>query len=200
MPFKSLYYSVIYTHIDLLKRLQKKTDIEISLKNTANILVTAFRNSNKLLLFGNGGSAADAQHIATELVSKFFMERSALDAEALNTNTSSLTAIGNDYSFDRIFSRQVEAKGKKDDVLIGITTSGKSKNIIEAFKTGKDTGTKNICLTSENAPVSLKQICDIVIRVPSSCTPRIQEIHILIGHVLCEYVEKELFRKDHYKQ
>lgn len=193
MTFSVKYNAVLNEHVNVIKSLRQEKNMEIDLTAVANEIVNAYLNGNKLLICGNGGSAADAQHIATELVSRFFLERKALDAEALNINTSSLTAISNDYSFEQVFSRQVEAKAKSSDVLIGITTSGISKNILAAFEAGKKAGTKNVCFTGGSAPSSLDQLCDIVIRVPSTCTPRIQEVHIIFGHILCEYIEERLF-------
>jgi D-sedoheptulose 7-phosphate isomerase len=193
MSINELFQSIVDDHATVLQQFcSSETEFK---KNgvVAGMLLDAYREGNKLLLCGNGGSATDAQHIATEFVSRFFLERKALDAEALTVNTSSLTAIANDYTFDKVFSRQVEAKGKPGDVLIGITTSGTSRNILAAFEVGKKLGMKNICFTGEKAPASLDVLCDVVLRVPSSCTPRIQEMHILIGHMVCECVEKELF-------
>ena len=157
------------------------------------MLFEAFKAGNKLLLCGNGGSASDCQHIATELVSRFFIERKALDAETLTVNTSSLTAIGNDYGFDKIYSRQIEAKGKKGDILVAISTSGNSKNVIEAIKTAKSIGLKSIGLTNNDKDNLISTMTDCCINIPSSSTPRVQEAHILIGHILCEFVEAELF-------
>ncbi len=194
MKIETLFNTVLQEHASVLRRIQDSPELAEGLSVISKLILSAFRNEKKLLLCGNGGSAADAQHIATEFVSRFFLERQALDAEALTVNTSSLTAIGNDYSFDRVFARQVEAKGKPGDMLFGLTTSGTSKNIIAAFEEGRKIGLKNVCFTGEKAPAALDSLCDAVIRVPSSCTPRIQEAHILLGHILCEYIEKELFK------
>ena len=150
------------------------------------------KNGGQLLLCGNGGSAADAQHLATELVSRFYKERKALNAEALTVNTSALTAIANDYDYSRVFARQIEAKGKKGDVLLGITTSGSSENIIEAFRTAKKQKMTTIAFVG-NKSEKIKDVADIIISVPSTDTPRIQEIHIMIGHIVCECVEKLMF-------
>jgi len=195
MNMENLFSDSVRDHESCVQRVRGSHELIDGISVVGGMVLAAFRSGNKLLLCGNGGSAADAQHIATELVARFYLERPALDAEALSVNTSSITAIGNDYSFDRVFARQVEAKGKPGDVLIGITTSGTSKNIIAAFKAGRTIGLKNVCLTGEKAPASLDELCDAVIRVPTSCTPRIQEVHILLGHILCEYVERELFEK-----
>ena len=150
------------------------------------------KKGGQILLAGNGGSAADAQHIAGELVSRFFFDRPALKAVALTTDTSILTAIGNDYGYDRVFSRQVEALGSPGDILVGISTSGSSKNIIAAFEVAKEKGMTCMALTGEKKG-PLNEMGDLVINVPSSITPRIQEAHILIGHLVCAAVEAKLF-------
>ncbi len=180
-------------NIETIQSIKNNPIIQRNILNTCNIIVEAFKNKKKVLLCGNGGSAADAQHIATEFVSRFYMERDALDAEALTVNTSSLTAIGNDYNFEKIFSRQIEAKGKEGDVLIGITTSGKSKNIINAFKTAKKLGMKCIAFTGNDINEEICSCTDFIINIPTKNTPRIQEAHILIGHAICQYVEKFFF-------
>jgi D-sedoheptulose 7-phosphate isomerase len=159
----------------------------------ADTVVESYRNGGKLLLCGNGGSAADAQHIAAELVARFQKERKALDAEALTVNTSTLTAIGNDYSFEQIFSRQVEAKGREGDVLVGISTSGNSKNVISAIVKGNELGMVTVGLTGGKDGVKIAEVSKLCIAVPSTDTPRIQEMHILIGHMVCGYIEDKLF-------
>jgi D-sedoheptulose 7-phosphate isomerase len=193
MSLKLLYTTALNDHTMLLGRLQSSESISRLFYQSAELLLFSYRNGNKLLLCGNGGSASDAQHIAAELVGRFYLDRPGIDAETLTVNTSSLTSITNDYSFDNVFARQVEAKGRPGDVLVGLTTSGTSKNILAAFEKARSIGMKNICFTGESAPSSLDTLCDVVLRVPSSCTPRIQEVHILLGHILCEYIEKELF-------
>ena len=180
-------------HIDVIKDISADADLISLINSIAQVIVHAYRTSSKLLVCGNGGSAADSQHLAAELVSRFFLERKALDAEALTINTSSLTAIGNDYNFERVFSRQVEAKGKNGDILLGISTSGNSINVIEAIKTAKDIGIKTIGFTGSNKESLISRLSDYCIYVPSGTTPRIQEAHILIGHILCEFIENELF-------
>ena len=141
---------------------------------------------------GNGGSAADAQHLAAEFSGRFYLDRKALPAEALHCNSSYLTAIANDYSYDLIYSRLLEGIGKKGDVLVGITTSGNSKNIINAFIKAKEIGIQTIALTGETGG-ELKNHANLLINIPSLDTPRIQECHILIGHIICYLVEKNLF-------
>lgn len=188
----SFWTERISEHIKVAQDIVSDAALNGSIENAAKAIADAYNNGGKLLLCGNGGSAADAQHLATELVSRFFKERKALDAEALTVNTSSLTAIGNDYNFDRVFSRQVEAKGKAGDILIGITTSGNSGNVIEAILMAKAIGMKTIGLTGNNNQSRIFEVCDLCIGVPSHSTPRIQEAHILIGHMLCEFIESTI--------
>lgn len=161
-----------------------------------NLIHDCFKQDKKVLICGNGGSAADAQHMAAEFVNRFLIERKALNAEALTVNTSSLTAISNDYDFDKVFSRQIEAKGKKDDILIAISTTGNSKNIIKAIETAKKLKMITIGFTSNNEINKVKNISDYCICIPSNSTPRIQEMHILVVHIICEFVEKRLFAKE----
>jgi D-sedoheptulose 7-phosphate isomerase len=154
-------------------------------------LIEALKKGHKVLIFGNGGSAADAQHIACELVSKFRLERKGLPAISLTTNTSIISAISNDYDYKRVFERQIEALGQKGDVAIGISTSGKSPNILSALKLARKMGLVTIGMEGEKG--RMRDEVDIDICVPSGDTPRIQEAHITIGHILCDVVEKELF-------
>ncbi|MDD5773346.1 MAG: SIS domain-containing protein [bacterium] len=191
---EQLLNKILDEHVKTVILLKNDPKLCLKIKEAGVLLFEAFKSGSKLLLCGNGGSAADSQHIATEFVSRFYIERKALDAETLTINTSSLTAIGNDYSFDKVYSRQVEAKGKKGDILIAISTSGNSKNVIEAIKTAKDIGLKTIGLTNNDKGNLISKLTDCCINVPSSVTPRVQEAHILIGHILCEFVEAELFR------
>jgi D-sedoheptulose 7-phosphate isomerase len=155
-------------------------------------LIEAYRAGRKLLIFGNGGSASDAQHIAAELVGRYYFDRRALPALALTVNASSLTAIGNDYSFDHVFARQVEAFGHAGDVAVGISTSGNSANVIEGVHAAKRMGLVTVGLTGAGGG-RLKGEVDYCVAVPSADTPRIQEAHALIGHVWCEMVERALF-------
>lgn len=162
-----------------------------AIESAAEMLLKAYRKGRKMVIFGNGGSAADAQHIAGELVGRFKMERKALPALALTVNTSILTAISNDYSYDMAFARQVEANCVEGDVAIGISTSGKSRNVIKALETAKGMGLGTIGMTGRNGFPD--GVADIQIRVPSSSTQRIQECHILIGHILSGLVESGIF-------
>ena len=154
----------------------------------------AFERGNKLLLFGNGGSAADAQHIAAEFVNRYIIDRPPLPAIALTTDTSILTSISNDSAFQDIFARQIKALGKEGDVVIGLSTSGNSPNVVKAFEVAKEMGIKTVALTGNDGGMLVK-IADVPLVVSSSSTPRIQETHILVGHILCEMVEHQLFFK-----
>ncbi len=158
------------------------------------MVVEAFKAGNKVLLFGNGGSAADAQHIAAEFVNRYQIERPPLPAIALTTDTSILTSISNDYGFIDSFSKQVKALGREGDVAIGISTSGTAANVIKAIKAAKEMGLKTISLTGGDGG-DLAKLTDIALVVDSPITPRIQEVHITIGHVLCEMVDRMLFQK-----
>ncbi len=158
----------------------------------SSIIIEAYRRKNKVILFGNGGSAADAQHVAGELVNRLHLEREALPAIALTTDSSVLTSIANDYDYSRIFARQVEALAKEGDVVIGISTSGSSSNVIEAVKTAKEKGAKTVGFTG-NKGGRLAELVDFVISVPCDETPRVQESHITIFHIICCLVERELF-------
>ena len=157
-------------------------------------VIHTFRNGHKVLFCGNGGSAADAQHLSTELSSRLYLDRPPLDAEALHVNTSYLTATANDYSFEDIFSRLVLAKGHKGDILFGLSTSGKSPNVVKAMQTAKDMGFITVGMTG-SLPGPVDTYSDLLIKIPSTDTPRIQEAHILLGHIICELVEQELFGK-----
>ncbi|MDP2167677.1 MAG: SIS domain-containing protein [Thermodesulfovibrionales bacterium] len=190
-PKDAFWTGCIDGHIEAIKAL--KTETMEDIKKAGELLLDCYRKGGKLLFCGNGGSASDAQHLATELVSRFLMERKALAAESLSCNTSSLTAIGNDYGFDLVFARQVEAEGKKGDVLIGISTSGTSKNVVKAVEAAKKIGMKTVVLTGQRKDTELVKLADVGICIPSKSTPRIQEGHILVGHMLCEYIEREMF-------
>ncbi len=163
-------------------------DLLPDIGKVASILIDAFSKGNKLLIFGNGGSASDAQHIAAELVGRFVKERAGLPAIALNTDTSILTSVGNDYGYESVFSRQIEALSKPGDVVMGISTSGNSKNVVKALKIASTLNCQTVGLLGKDGG-EIKEITDINIIVPSDTTARIQEMHILIGHMLCEAVD-----------
>ena len=158
------------------------------------LVASTFEAGNKVFFFGNGGSAADAQHLAAEFVNRYVMDRPPLPAIALTTDTSILTSISNDLSFNEIFSKQIRALGREGDVAIGISTSGNSSNVIKAFEAAKEMGMKTVALAGNDGGV-LAKIADISLVVSSSSTPRVQETHILVGHLLCEMVEHQLFFK-----
>jgi D-sedoheptulose 7-phosphate isomerase len=158
------------------------------IESASKVVVESLKRGNKVLLCGNGGSAADAQHIAAELTGRYKTERVSLPAIALTTDTSALTAIGNDYGYDRVFVRQAEAFLQKGDIMIGISTSGNSANVIEAFKLAKDKGATTIALSGRDGG-AMKEHADINLIVPSDNTPRIQEMHILIGHTICQIID-----------
>lgn len=155
-------------------------------------IVEAYRNSGKVLFCGNGGSAADAQHIASELSGRFYIDRKPLYAEALHCNSSYMTSVSNDYGYEHVYARAVEAFARKGDILVGISTSGNSANILKAFEKASEMGITCVALTGEGGGKMAKS-CNLLIDVPSNITPRIQEAHIMIGHIVCELVEKELF-------
>jgi len=163
-------------------------NMENDIEKASIIVVDSLKNGNKILLCGNGGSAADAQHIAAELTGRYKTERRGLPGIALTTDTSALTAIGNDYGYDRVFDRQVESLASKGDVIIGISTSGNSKNIISALKLGQEMGCKTIGFTGRDGG-AMNEVCDINLIVPSDNTPRIQEMHILFGHTICQIID-----------
>jgi len=185
--------NLINNNISINTRI-KNEQIE-DIKTVAQTIIKAYKQNKKTIWFGNGGSAADAQHLSCELVSKFYMKRPALDSIALTTNTSILTAISNDFNFENIFERQIEASADDGDVLIGITTSGTSKNIIKALQKGKEKNAITVALVG-NYLDEVIPFADHIIAIPSDDTPRIQEAHIMIGHILCYLIEKELFGAD----
>jgi len=155
-------------------------------------ITETYRKKGKVIFCGNGGSAADAQHLAAELSGKFYIDRDPLEAEACHVNTSFLTAVSNDFSFETAYARYVKSSGKPGDLLIGLSTSGNSVNVIEAVKVARKIGMKIVAFTGESGG-KMKEMTDYLINVPSNDTPRIQEAHILIGHIICEFVEKNLF-------
>ncbi|RUM58200.1 MAG: phosphoheptose isomerase [Persephonella sp.] len=187
--------------MDIRKLLTESIDVKTKILNdenlinriqeTANLIIDTYLNDRKVLLCGNGGSAADAQHIAAELSGRFKLDRKPLFAEALHVNSSFLTAVSNDYSFDVVYSRLLEAFGRKGDVLIAISTSGNSKNVVNAVSKAKELGIYTVGFTGKSGG-KLKDLVDILINVPSDNTPRIQEAHITIGHIICEIVELKL--------
>ncbi|MBC7652619.1 MAG: D-sedoheptulose 7-phosphate isomerase [Deinococcales bacterium] len=184
--------SLIEQSIDVKQQLLQDDIFLQKIEAVVTIISDAFNAGNKVLFCGNGGSAADAQHLAAEFSGRFYKNRKALPAEALHCNTSYLTAVANDYSFDVIYARLVDGIGAKGDVLLGFSTSGNSVNIIKAFEVAKERGMVTIGLTGATGG-NMKVVSDYLFNVPSTTTPRIQESHILIGHIICELVEEKVF-------
>jgi len=191
--FQNQVRNAIAASIAAKQRLLADGQIVSTLARVSQILVEALRNGNKLMVFGNGGSAADAQHIAAEFVGRFAFNRPALPALALSVNTSCVTAIGNDYGFDLVFARQVEALARPGDVAVGISTSGNSPNVIRGLEAAGGIGLHTVGFSGA-AGGKLKQIADFCLCAPSEETPRIQECHILMGHILSEIAEREIFK------
>lgn len=184
----------IQDSIDTKTKILNDENILETINKIANVIVDAYKKDKKVLTAGNGGSAGDAQHIAGELVSKFFFDRPGLSAFSLATDTSILTAIGNDYGYEKSFARQIQANAKEGDVFIGISTSGNSKNIVIALEEAKKKGVITVGLVGEKE-CNMDQWCDYIIHVPSNSTPTIQESHIMIGHIVCALVEEAIFSK-----
>lgn len=183
---------IIQDSIDTKQAIIDNQDLLDRIISSAEVCTASLKNGGKVLFCGNGGSAADAQHLAAELSGRFYYDRPPLNSEALHVNTSFLTAVGNDYSFDVVYSRMLEASGRKGDVLIAISTSGNSANILNAIDKAKLLGMTVIGFTGQEGG-KMKNVCDILLNVPSKDTPRIQESHIMIGHIICELIEKNLF-------
>lgn len=183
--------SQILASIEVKQKILADKALIAKIAEVAEVCVQAYKRGNRILLAGNGGSAADAQHIAAEFVSRFMFDRPGLPAIALTTDSSMLTAIGNDYGYERVFQRQLEANGKSGDVFIGISTSGNSPNVLRALEQCKDLSITSVGLAGANGRIG--EVCEYVIPVPSTETPRIQEAHILIGHIICAFVEMALF-------
>lgn len=178
--------------IDLKTKIMSDEKLIEQIEQAAKLLISAYKKDGKTIFCGNGGSAADAQHLAAELSGKLFLDRPPIPAEACHVNSSFITAYSNDFNFENSFARYVEAVGRKQDVLVAISTSGNSKNVVNAIKKAKEKGLATIAMTGSSGGM-LKNFADILINVPSNNTPRIQETHILIGHIICEIVETELF-------
>src|ERR1700685_4376274 len=192
--FEQRVSASIRASIAVKELLLRNAEVVSLIAKVSELLVETFDTGHKVLLFGNGGSAADSQHIAAEFVGRFAFDRPALPALALNVNTSCVTAIGNDYGFEQVFSRQIEALGQAGDVAIGISTSGNSPNVLRGISVAKKKGLHTIALTGRTGG-TLKAAADICICVPSDETPRIQESHILIGHIISELVDEAIFHE-----
>ncbi len=185
--------SIIQASIDTKQKVLSDATLISRIETVSKLIAKAFADGHKVLFCGNGGSAADAQHLAAEFSGRFYTDRDPLPSEALHCNTSYITAVANDYSYDQIYSRIVKGTGKPGDVLVGLSTSGNSVNIIKALQEAKKIGMISVVLTGESGG-KMKDICDHLINVPSTDTPRIQESHITIGHIICQLVEEELFK------
>ncbi len=185
--------SIIKASIETKQQVLQDEELLKTIEKVVDVMVTAFKNGNKIYFCGNGGSAADAQHLAAEFSGRFYKDRKALPAEALHCNTSYLTAVANDYGFDLIYSRMMEGIGEKGDVLVGLSTSGNSTNIVKAFEVAKEKGIITVGFTGLTGGV-MKSITDYLINIPSADTPRIQESHIMMGHIVCQLVEEKYFR------
>ncbi|MFZ9388466.1 MAG: D-sedoheptulose 7-phosphate isomerase [Chitinophagaceae bacterium] len=184
--------SIIRESVETKQKLLEHEGLQETIEKAADVITNAFKSGNRIYFCGNGGSAADAQHLAAEFSGRFYMDRKALPAEALHCNTSYMTAVANDYGYDMVYSRMIEGIGVRGDVLIGISTSGNSANIIKAFETARQKGITTVAFTGETGG-KMKELSDLLLNVPSPDTPRIQECHILIGHIICQLVEEQYF-------
>lgn len=184
--------NIIQASIDTKQQILQNPELLGTVEKVVDIVTAAFKNGNRVYFCGNGGSAADAQHLAAEFSGRFYTDRKALPAEALHCNTSYLTAVANDYGYDVVYSRMIDGIGEKGDVLIGLSTSGNSGNIIRAFEVAKEKGIITVAFTGISGG-QMKAISDHLINIPSADTPRIQESHITIGHIICQLVEEKYF-------
>ncbi len=189
---KSQIENIIQASIDVKHKMLAEPFILTTIENIVDEIVDSLKNGGKILFCGNGGSAADAQHIAAELSGRFYTDRAPLYAEALHVNSSYMTAVANDYSYDVVYSRMIEGCGRKGDVLFGISTSGNSKNVLKALEVANEKGMITVGMTGDTGG-KMKAICKYLLNVPSNDTPRIQESHILLGHIICQLVEEKMF-------
>lgn len=183
---------IIQSSIDVKQKILKNEDLQKTIENVVDAIVNAFKNGKKGYFCGNGGSAADAQHLAAEFSGRFYTDRKALPAEALHCNTSYLTAVANDYGYEVIYSRIIDGIGQQGDILIGLSTSGNSKNIINAFETARMKKLITVGFTGTSGG-KMKALSDHLINIPSNDTPRIQESHIMVGHIICQLVEEKIY-------
>ena len=189
---KSRIKNSIKSSVENHTRVLNDSNLQINIERIVTNSIEAFKNHKKILFCGNGGSASDAQHIASELSGRFYKDRAPLYAEALHVNSSYMTAVANDYGYEETYARMIEASGRKGDVLVGISTSGNSPNVVKAMQNAKEIGMITVGFTGSKGG-KMKEICDIMIQVPSDDTPRIQEVHILVGHIICQLIEEEMF-------
>jgi len=189
---KSRINKCIKGSVENYTRVLQDDVLQDNIQKVVSESIAAFKADKKMLLCGNGGSASDAQHIAAELSGRFYTDRPPLYAEALHVNSSYITAVANDYGYEATYARMIEAAGRKGDILFGISTSGNSPNVVKAMQKAKEIGMLTIGFTGKSGG-KMKEICDIMICVPSDDTPRIQESHILIGHIICQLIEEDMF-------
>ena len=184
--------NIIKASIDVKKQILENTELLGTVEKVVDVVVNTFKTGKRVYFCGNGGSAADAQHLAAEFSGRFYTDRKALPAEALHCNTSYITAVANDYGYDVVYSRMIDGIGQAGDVLVGLSTSGNSGNIIKAFETGKEKKIITVGLTGLSGGL-MKSLSDYLINIPSADTPRIQESHIMVGHIICQLVEEKMF-------
>ena len=189
---KSRINSCIKSSVENYTRVLNDKNLQANIEKIVEFSVKAFKDDKKILFCGNGGSASDAQHIAAELSGRFYTNRSPLYAEALHVNSSYMTAVANDFGYDETYARMLEACGREGDILVGISTSGNSLNVVKALKKANELGLTTVGFTGSKGG-EMNSICDIMIKVPSDDTPRIQEVHILVGHIICQLIEEEMF-------
>ena len=183
---------IIRASVDTKSKILEDPSLLSAIAGAADRITSALRNGNRIYFCGNGGSAADAQHLAAELSGRFYTDRPALPAEALHCNTSYLTAVANDYSFEVVYSRIIQGTGRKGDVLVALSTSGNSPNIVQAMLAARDAGMLTVAMTGSTGG-KMRDFADVLVNIPSNDTPRIQECHILVGHIICQLVEENLF-------
>ena len=179
-------------HLDTIARVEADEILKAAINQAVELIVTCFRNGGRVYFCGNGGSAADAQHLAAEFSGRFYFDRPVLPADALHGNTSYLTAVANDYGYDKVFARLISGLGREGDILVGLSTSGNSENILRAFEVCREKGVRTIALTGASGG-KMKELADLLINIPATDTPRIQEAHITVGHIICELVEQAIF-------
>tara|TARA_B110000116_G_scaffold239558_1_gene227062 strand:- start:73 stop:654 length:582 start_codon:yes stop_codon:yes gene_type:complete len=189
---KSRINKCIASSVENYTKVLKDVDLQENIEKIVKKSIVAFKSDKKMLLCGNGGSASDAQHIAAELSGRFYSDRPPLYAEAIHVNSSYITAVANDYGYESTYARMVEAAGREGDIFVGISTSGNSPNVVKAMKKANEIGMLTIGFTGRDGG-KIKEMCDIIIRIPSNDTPRIQEAHILVGHIVCQLIEEEIF-------
>lgn len=192
MDSSTLIDARLGAHLDTIARVRQDADLIAAIARGIDLMTACFRAGGSVYFCGNGGSAADAQHLAAEFSGRFYYDRPVLPADALHCNTSYLTAVANDYGFENVFARLISGLGRKGDILVGLSTSGNSRNILRAFEVCREKGVTTIAMTGSTGG-KMKELADLLINIPSNDTPRIQEAHITVGHILCERVEEAIF-------